>query len=57
MEGAEALRGFTIERILSSDEKTKSMSVLGRLVDDGCRVRTDRRYRMRRALILTHMQV
>ena len=41
VEGAEALRGFTIEKVLSSDEKTKTMSILGRSVNDGFRMKMD----------------
>ena len=57
MDSAEALSGFTIERVLSSDEKTKCISVLGRLVHDGFGTRTECRYRMKGALVVMHMQV
>ena len=57
MEGSEVLRGFTIERILSSDERTKYISVLGRSVNDGCTLNIVCRCLIGRTSTVMHMQV
>ena len=57
MEGAEVLRGFTIERILSSDEKTKYINVLGRSADDRPGMNIVCRCLIRRTSMVMHMQV